>query len=157
MTDVVIAGIGKTPVGEHYDRSLRDLALAMALKDAGNSALRMSCLALNDIDLFVLRDSCSRDAVRSLEAVGFAERAHGWQIAQQGELERDGRQPVATFYGMKARGNPGGAARLYQVVEATRQLRGQAGPNQAANARRALIQCLARLASAATVYLMEAL
>lgn len=37
MSDVVIAGIGETPVGEHYHRSLRDLALdalEMALKDA---------------------------------------------------------------------------------------------------------------------------
>ena len=38
MSDVLIAGIGETPVGEHYNRSLRDLALdalEMALKDAG--------------------------------------------------------------------------------------------------------------------------
>ena len=38
MTDVVIAGIGQTPVGEHWDVGLRELALAAvqaALKDAG--------------------------------------------------------------------------------------------------------------------------
>lgn len=38
MTEVVIAGIGQTPVGEHWDISLRDLALEAvqaALKDAG--------------------------------------------------------------------------------------------------------------------------
>ncbi len=38
MIDVVIAGIGQTPVGEHWDISLRDLALdaiQAALKDAG--------------------------------------------------------------------------------------------------------------------------
>ena len=38
MTDVVIAGIGQTEVGEHWDISLRDLAFAAlrdAVKDAG--------------------------------------------------------------------------------------------------------------------------
>jgi acetyl-CoA C-acetyltransferase len=38
MTDVVIAGIGQTPVGEHWDRSLRNLAfdaIQAALKDSG--------------------------------------------------------------------------------------------------------------------------
>jgi acetyl-CoA C-acetyltransferase len=38
MTDVVIAGIGQTEVGEHWDRSLRKLALdaiQAALKDSG--------------------------------------------------------------------------------------------------------------------------
>ncbi len=38
MTEVVIAGIGQTPVGEHYDKSLRNLsarAVLDALADAG--------------------------------------------------------------------------------------------------------------------------
>jgi acetyl-CoA C-acetyltransferase len=38
MTDVVIAGIGQTPVGEHWDTSLRSLAVKVmlsAVKDAG--------------------------------------------------------------------------------------------------------------------------
>ena len=39
MTDVIIAGIGQTPVGEHWDISLRDLAntaIQAALEDAGH-------------------------------------------------------------------------------------------------------------------------
>src|ERR1035437_1120737 len=38
MTDVVIAGIGQTPVGEHWEVSLRSLAVKVmlaAIKDAG--------------------------------------------------------------------------------------------------------------------------
>ncbi|MCK4975743.1 MAG: thiolase domain-containing protein, partial [Anaerolineales bacterium] len=33
MTDVVIAGIGQTPVGEHWDLSIRELSL-MAIEAA---------------------------------------------------------------------------------------------------------------------------
>ena len=32
-------------------------------------------------------------------------------------LERDGELPIATFGGLKARGNPGGATGVYQAVE----------------------------------------
>jgi acetyl-CoA C-acetyltransferase len=38
MTDIVIAGLGQTTVGEHWDVSLRDLAyyaMNAAIKDAG--------------------------------------------------------------------------------------------------------------------------
>ena len=38
MTDVVIAGIGQTPVGEHWDTSLRELslhAIEAAIQDSG--------------------------------------------------------------------------------------------------------------------------
>ncbi len=38
MTDVVIAGVGQTPVGEHWTTSLRELALnaiEAAIQDAG--------------------------------------------------------------------------------------------------------------------------
>jgi acetyl-CoA acetyltransferase len=37
MTDVLIAGIGQTPVGEHWDISLRELAL-MAIEAARQDA-----------------------------------------------------------------------------------------------------------------------
>ena len=39
MTDVVIAGVGQVPVGEHYEQTLRDMgvkALLAALKDSGD-------------------------------------------------------------------------------------------------------------------------
>ena len=69
---------------------------------------------------------------------------------------RDGELPIATFGGLKARGNPGGATGVYQAVEATIQLRGQAGANQVKGARRALIQCLAGPASSAVTHVLEA-
>ena len=58
---------------------------------------------------------------------------------------------------MKARGNPGGAAGVYQAVEAAMQLRGEAGANQIPGARRALIQCLGGPASSAVTHVLEAL
>ena len=42
--------------------------------------------------------------------------------------------------GLKARGNPVGAAGLYQIVEVAQQMRGDAGVNQVANARLGMAQ-----------------
>jgi acetyl-CoA C-acetyltransferase len=56
---------------------------------------------------------------------------------------------------MKARGFPGGAAGVYQAVEATIQLRGQAGTNQIENAKTALIQSLGGPASTAVSHILQ--
>ncbi len=113
------------------------------------------------VDLFELHDSYSIYAALSLEAAGFARRGEGWQLAQNGstpaQISLHGSLPISTLGGLKARGNPGGATGAYQAVEAVLQLRGQAGPNQVPDARRALIQCLGGPASTAVTHVLEAL
>jgi acetyl-CoA C-acetyltransferase len=59
--------------------------------------------------------------------------------------------------GMKARGFPGGAAGVYQAVEAAMQLRGQAGVNQVKDARFGLIQSLGGPASTAVSHILQRL
>lgn len=118
-------------------------------------ACRQAGLLPTDVNLFELYDAYSIYAALSLEAAGFAERGQGWQLAEQGEISLQGKLPVATFGGLKARGNPGGATGVYQAVEASLQLRGQAGKNQVNGARRALLQCLGGPASTAVTHVLE--
>jgi acetyl-CoA C-acetyltransferase len=108
-----------------------------------------------DVDLFELYDSYSVIAAMSLEAAGFAIRGEGWKLAENNEISLNGSIPVATFGGLKARGNPGGATGIYQAVEACLQLRGQAGENQVPGAQKALIQCLGGPASTAVTHVLE--
>lgn len=126
-----------------------------AARLSAERACRQAGILPADIDLFELFDAFSIYAALSLEAAGFAERGQGWQLAQDGELNLDGSLPISTFGGLKARGNPGGATGVYQVVEAVLQLRGQAGENQVADARRALVQCLGGPASSAATHVLE--
>jgi acetyl-CoA C-acetyltransferase len=93
-----------------------------------------------DIDLFELHDAFSIMAALSLEAAGFAERGQGVRLAQEGDILPDGRIPIATMGGLKARGHPVGATGLYQLAEATLQLRGDAGQAQIDGARLAMTQ-----------------
>lgn len=118
-------------------------------------ACRQAGIAPQEVDFFELTDSFSIYAALSLEAAGFAPRGKGWELLQDGALRRDGKLPIQTMGGFKARGNPLGASGVYQIVEATRQLRGEAGACQVAGAKRALVQNLAGPASTAITHVLE--
>jgi len=134
-----------------------DLLVFDAARKTIERACRQAGILPGDVDLFELYDSYSIYVALALEAAGFAKPGEGWKLALDGKLNRDGILPIATFGGLKARGNPGGATGIYQAVEATLQLRSQAGANQVPGARRALIQCLAGPASSAVAHVLEVL
>jgi acetyl-CoA C-acetyltransferase len=108
------------------------------------------------VDFFELHDSTSITAALSLEAAGFAAKGDGWKLATPDCIGLQGSLPISTMGGLKARGYPGGASGVYQVVEAVLQLRGQAGENQVPGARRAMVQCLGGLGSTAVTHILEA-
>ncbi|NOX35908.1 MAG: thiolase domain-containing protein [Calditrichaeota bacterium] len=91
-----------------------------------HKAFKTSGLTHRDIQLFELHDAFSIMSALSLEGSGFAERGTAVRLANEGHFAIDGRLPISTFGGLKARGHPVGATGLYQIVEATLQLRGQA-------------------------------
>jgi acetyl-CoA C-acetyltransferase len=93
-----------------------------------------------DIDLFELHDAFSIMAALSLEASGFAERGKGPRLGLEGEIRPDGKIPIATRGGLKARGHPVGATGMYQLVEVVEQLRHQAEGSQVENARIGMAQ-----------------
>ncbi len=108
-----------------------------------------------DIDLFELHDAFSIMAALSLEAAGFAERGEGVRLALEGEIALDGRVPIATMGGLKARGHPVGATGIYQIVEVVQQLRGLAGENQVANAYRGMAQNIGGSGATVVTHILE--
>jgi len=108
-----------------------------------------------DADLFELFDAFSIYSALSLEAAGFSTRGQGWIWAQDGAIQLDGELPIATLGGLKARGFPGGATGAYQAVEATLQLRGQAGDAQVQAAKTALVQSLGGPAATAVTHVLR--
>lgn len=122
-------------------------------------ALDQAGLSPSDLDLLELHDGYTIITALALEAMGFSARGRGWRWAQaNGEkLALNGELPISSFGGLKSRGNPSGATGVYQAVEATLQLRGEAGENQVANARTALVQNLGGLASSAVTHILRTL
>jgi acetyl-CoA C-acetyltransferase len=138
-----------------HDR--KDMLYFDTAQISAGKAMKQASLILDRIDLFEYHDVYSIYAALQLEAVGFAIKGQGWKLAESGEIGLKGKIPCATMGGMKARGFPGGASGVYQAVEATLQLRGQAEANQVPNAKTALIQSLGGPASTAVSHILQTL
>ena len=108
-----------------------------------------------DIDLFELHDAFSIMATLSLEAAGFAGKGQGLRLALENEIGIDGRVPISTMGGLKARGHPVGATGVYQVVEVVQQLRGLAGANQVENARIGMAQNIGGSGATVITHILE--
>lgn len=130
-----------------------------AVRQSAARALAQAALTLDDIHLMELHDAYTILTALTFEALGLAEAGMGWTwAAEQGRrIALDGEMPISTFGGLKSRGNPAGAAGIYQAVEAVRQLRGQADSNQVAGAKHALIQNIGGLGSTAATHILSTL
>jgi acetyl-CoA C-acetyltransferase len=138
--------------------ALHDREDPLALKAASLSserAYQQAGIGPDDIDLFELHDGFTILAALSLEACGFTARGEGWKLANEAGIGLSGRVPISTFGGLKSRGFPGGATGVYQAVEVTLQLRGQAGDNQVANAQRGMAQSLGGFGATAITHIFE--
>jgi len=131
------------------------LFLTAANLSAGQ-AYEQAGITAEDVDVFELHDGFTILAALSLEACGFARRGEGVRLAADGSIGLRGHIPIATFGGLKARGDPAGATGIYQVVEVVTQLRGAAGPNQVQGARWGMTQNLGGLAATAVTHILEA-
>jgi len=118
-------------------------------------ALTQARASAEEIDLFELHDVFSIYAALSLEAAGFAERGQGWKLAAEGGISRDGRIPINTLGGSKARGDSGGATGIYQVAEVVLQLQGRAGECQVEGARIGMAHCLGGAGATAATHVLR--
>jgi acetyl-CoA C-acetyltransferase len=120
--------------------SRQDPMFLQAAYLSSKRAYEMAGVSPADIDVFELHDAFSIMAALSLEASGFAERGQGVRLALDNEISIQGRVPVCTRGGLKARGHPVGATGVYQLVEVVQQLRGECGKTQVDGARIGMTQ-----------------
>lgn len=111
-----------------------------AAKMSAERAYVQAGLGPADIELFELHDAFSIMAALSLEAAGFAERGQGPRLGLEAQIGPEGKVPIATLGGLKARGHPVGATGAYQIVEVYRQLIGEAGESQVPGAKIGMAQ-----------------
>jgi len=136
-----------------HDR--RDPLFLSAVYSSAMKAYQQAGIGPEDIDLFELHDAFSIISTLSLEASGFAARGQGTRLAVEGEIGLQGRIPIATMGGLKARGHPVGATGIYQAVEAVLQLRGEAGKNQVQGAHWAMTQNVGGVGGTAITHIFE--
>ncbi len=105
-----------------------------AARLAGREAFEMAGIQPKDIDVFEPYDSFTITVILQLEDLGFCEKGEGGAFVEGGRLGPGGDFPALTSGGGLSYNHPG-ALGLLLVIEAVRQLRGEAGDRQVPGAR----------------------
>jgi acetyl-CoA acetyltransferase len=123
----VLLGAGEA----HWHRTIAcmpDLTTTAAT-DSGARAYAMAGLAPADVDVVQLYDAFTINPILFLEDLGFCAKGDGGPFVAGGAIAPGGRLPVNTNGGGLSYTHPGMLG-IFLVVEAVRQLRGEAGERQ---------------------------
>jgi acetyl-CoA acetyltransferase len=113
---------------EHFDQ--------LPAVRCGPAALGRAGVALADIDVVLLYDCFTIVVLMQLEDYGFCGKGESGPFVEGGRIAPGGALPVNPSGGLLAEGYGGG---MLHVIEAVRQLRGEAGERQIPDARLALV------------------
>jgi acetyl-CoA C-acetyltransferase len=122
---VYISGIGSA-TASHCVHQRPDPLVLDAVRISAERAYKMAGLGPKDISLAELHDAFVILELAISEEVGFFERGQARHGLVNGETAIDGRIPINTSGGLKAKGHPVGATGVSQVHELVKQLRGEA-------------------------------
>jgi acetyl-CoA C-acetyltransferase len=152
----IITVIGSASASDTISvHSRKDPLWLSAAEISSRKAYQQAGITPNDIDLFELHDAFSIMSALSLEACGFTERGQAPRLAIEGEILPSGKIPITTRGGLKARGHPVGATGVYQIVEVTQQLRGEAGLTQIDNAIIGMAQNIGGSGASIVTHIMQ--
>jgi len=113
---------------DHFDR--------LPAFRSGPAAFGQAGVTPDDIDVALLYDCFSIVVLLQLEDYGFCKKGEGGAFVEDGRIGPGGSLPVNTSGGLLAEAYGGG---MLHVVEAVRQLRGEAGARQVDDTRLALV------------------
>jgi acetyl-CoA acetyltransferase len=112
--------------------AMPDLTISPAAQ-CGPLAFSRAGITAADVDMLMVYDSFTITVLLSLEDLGFCGKGEGGPFVEGGRLRVDGALPTNTDGGGLSACHPGMRG-MFLIVEAVRQLRGQAGPNQVSGA-----------------------
>ncbi|MFC1821776.1 thiolase family protein [Thermodesulfobacteriota bacterium] len=84
----------------------------------------------DQMDIIEVHDAFTIEELMYTEALGLCEEGEGARLLASGATKIGGRCAVSPSGGLLAMGHPFGPTGIGQIVEITRQLRGEAGPRQ---------------------------
>ncbi len=125
-------GVRHSYVGSH------DEITTTGAVESGRGAFEECGLRPSDVDVAELYDCFTITVIIELEDLGFCPKGEGGRFVLGGRIRLGGELPVTTHGGLLSGGHPGVGGGLFHVVEAVRQLRGEAAERQIKGAEIAL-------------------
>lgn len=148
---VQVVGYGES-VSHLTIASMRDLTRT-AVGPAGRAAFSMAGLGCDDVDVAELYDSFTITVLLELEDLGFCARGEAGEFVASGAINPGGSLPLNTNGGGLSYAHPGMYG-IFLIIEAVRQLRGEAVGLQVPDASTAFVSGVGgRLSSAASLVL----
>lgn len=135
-TPVAVAGAGSV-ITHQFISQMPNLAQSTAGESAGR-ALARAGLSISDIDVVEVYDSFTISVLLALEALGICGPGESGPFAASGALGPGGARPINTNGGGLAHSHPGMYG-IFLLIEAVRQLRGEAGARQLSRAETAIV------------------
>ena len=131
---VLLLGCGEAVC--HQELGAPDL-LTIAAKQSGERAFGMAGVTRDDVDLCTIYDSFTITVLATLENLGFCKPGEGGPFVSGGRIGLGGELPLNPDGGGLSSNHPGMRG-IFLVIEAVKQLRGECGDRQVADARIAL-------------------
>ncbi len=129
---IIGSGQASDTLGLYERKSLTSLN---ASKLSAKMAYEMANAKPSDMDLAEVHDCFTFAELMAYEDLGFCPVGKSGKLVESGETRLNGRIPVNTSGGLKAKGHPVGATGTAQAYEMYLQLTGQAGKRQVKDAK----------------------
>lgn len=133
-----------------------DLSYIKSTEIAGKQALDMAGKKITDIDFAEVHDCFTIAEIMVMEALGISEVGKGGPAVMEGMTAFDGKFPINSSGGLKSKGHPVGATGVAQIVELTKQIRGELGKErQLKKADIGLAQNMGGSGASSVVHILE--
>jgi acetyl-CoA C-acetyltransferase len=108
-----------------------------------------------DMDIIEVHDCFTIAEICVIEALGVVEKGKGGKAVEYGLTSLEGKIPINTSGGLKAKGHPVGATGVAQAIEIVKQLRGEAGARQVKGAKIGMTQNMGGSGGSSLVHIFE--
>lgn len=147
---IIGTGQASDTIGLYERQTLTSL---QAAKIAAKIAYKMAATTPQDIDVAEVHDCFTIAEIIAYEDLDFCPVGKGGQLVESGETRLNGRLPVNTSGGLKAKGHPVGATGTAQAYEIYLQLTEQADKRQVKKATIGLTHNVGGSGATATVHI----
>lgn len=155
-TDKAVKIIGSGQASDTLSLHGRDnICIFESTVHAAKMAYKQAGIKATDIDVAEVHDCFTIAEILAIEDLGFVKKGEGGAAIDKKITTLDGKIPVNTSGGLKAKGHPLGATGVSQIAEIVMQLRGEADQRQVKDAKIGLAHNVGGSGSSSIVHILE--